>query len=72
MRKDLRRTLGYHVASDEVSTFTYSRDAQAEPLRALGTIMSQIRSGEFRPDETRSGRFVSLDVSSKPEAAPAK
>ena len=58
VRKDLRRTLGYHVAVDEVSTFTYSRDSQAEPLRALAEVIRLIRVGQFNPDETRSGRFT--------------
>ena len=69
VRKDLRRTLGYHVASDEVSTFTYSRDSQAEPLRAFGEVVRLIRVGDFNPDDTRSGRFregVSLSTGSSP------
>ena len=33
----------------------YSRDLQASPLRALDSMLSAIRCGQFKPDLTRSG-----------------
>jgi hypothetical protein len=53
----VRRTLGYHIASDDTSCFTYGRDNQSEPLRWVERVLEAIRSGEFVPDQTRSGRF---------------
>lgn len=53
----LRRTLGYHVASDEQSMNLYARDAQAGAIRALCEVVHKIRDGLFNPDSTRSGRF---------------
>ena len=37
---------------------TYSRDAAAQPLLQLEKVLAAIRSGEFLPDSTRSGRFT--------------
>ncbi len=51
------RTLGYHIASDETSCLTFGRDNQSEPLRWVERVLEAIRSGEFVPDQTRSGRF---------------
>jgi phosphotransferase system IIA component len=61
-----RLALGYHV--DQVRmALRYSRDGASRPLRVLETCLTDIRTGKFRPDVTRSGRFVrSLD----PGAAP--
>jgi len=41
------------------SVMTYSRDVVARPIMLLEKVMESIRDGSFRPDETRSGRFVS-------------
>ena len=41
------------------SVMTYSRDVVARPIMLLEKVMESIRNGTFRPDETRSGRFVS-------------
>jgi hypothetical protein len=51
------RALGYHVASDEASFLTVGRDNQSDPLRWVERVLEAIRSGEFAPDQTRSGRF---------------
>jgi hypothetical protein len=51
------RTLGYHIASDGTSCFTYGKDNQSEPLRWVERVLETIRSVKFRPDQTRSGRF---------------
>lgn len=55
---DIRALLGYHIAKEVTSMMCYSRDAQAAPLAELIKIMSAIRSGEFCPDLTRSGRIT--------------
>ena len=43
----------------------YSRDGASRPLRVLETCLSDIRAGRFRPDITRSGRFVGTLASDK-------
>ena len=62
---EVRRLLGYHVASEDGSMLHYSRDAMATPLRWLSKMFGMIRAGKFKPDVTRSGRFfkdVSVDI----------
>ena len=54
----IRRILGYHLKSGEGSTIVYSRDAVAGPIREMLNVLSAISDGRFRPDETRSGRWV--------------
>lgn len=44
----------------------YSRDASARPLMQLEKALKAIIAGHFKPDSTRSGRFVEVP----PEAAP--
>ena len=61
---DSRRLLGYHTASSDKSLLVYSRDAMAQPLRALAGVISKVISGEFDPDTTRSGMFSSAAPSS--------
>ena len=57
-----RLALGYHV--DQVRmALRYSRDGASRPLRVLESCLADIRSGRFRPDETRSGRFVDVEDS---------
>jgi Arc/MetJ-type ribon-helix-helix transcriptional regulator len=51
------RTLGCYIASDETSCLAFGRDNQSEPLRWVERVLEAIRSGEFVPDQTRSGRF---------------
>ncbi|CAE7253466.1 NaCP60E [Symbiodinium necroappetens] len=50
--------LGYHVGDFRMG-LTYSRDSAAPTLLLLERILRKIRSGEFVPDATRSGRFKS-------------
>ena len=38
---------------------TYSRDAQAAPLREFEGMMEAIRGGTYVPDATRSGLMIS-------------
>ena len=52
-----RRILGYHCAGRDKSLLTYSRDGAAEPLRQLCKVISDVKTGSFLPDCTRSGRF---------------
>ena len=54
-----RLALGYHTNPLRIA-LRYSRDASARPLRVLESCLAKIRNGEFRPDETRSGRFVEV------------
>ena len=49
--------LGYHTG-DFKMPLTYGRDAAAPTLLLLERVFKDIRSGVFRPDCTRSGRFV--------------
>ena len=53
-----RTLLGYHSLGSNVSTLTYSRDSLSGPLRELTKVLKNIKSGKFKPDETRSGRMV--------------
>ena len=57
LAKTTRQVLGYHVV-DGGSALHYSRDEQAGPLRRLQKCYADIRSGHFRPDETRSGYIL--------------
>ena len=49
--------LGYHTG-DFKMPLTYGRDAAAPTLMLLNKVLLWIRSGRFRPDATRSGRFM--------------
>ena len=54
-----RLALGYHT--DQVRmALRYSRDGASRPLRVLEECLAAIRGGRFRPDETRSGRFIQV------------
>ena len=57
MAEKTRRLLGYHVKPKDKSLIVYSRDALAGPLYQLSELILKIASGEFKPDETRSGRW---------------
>ena len=52
-----RRLLGQHALPHDKSVLEYSRDELAEPLRQMKELLAHIRSGRFRPDATRSGRW---------------
>ena len=56
-----RLVLGHHSLKSKGSLEIYSRDLQASPLRALDSMLTAIRCGQFRPDLTRSGMVVSED-----------
>jgi len=62
----VRRKLGGHSKARESSVLAYSRDELAEPLRLLRDMLHRIHGGEFDPDATRSGRWISAPGSSTP------
>ena len=65
-----RLALGYHV--DQVRmALRYSRDGASRPLRVLEACLADIRQGKFKPDETRSGRFVNSAVNPNSSDTPA-
>ena len=49
--------LGYHSRGRSASALSYGRDSLAGPPRQLQTVLQQVRSGSFKPDLTRSGRW---------------
>ena len=53
-----RRLLGHHLDPHAISPETYGRDPMGPAVRCLESTLRDIKAGEFRPDETRSGRFV--------------
>ena len=53
----VKRALGYHTAKEDRISHVYSRDAIASPIRDFEKVLEKIRSGSFRPHETRSGYF---------------
>jgi hypothetical protein len=67
INRDDRRVLGGHAPPGDKSVDTYSRDALAAPLLSLAKLLTCIREGTFRPDESRSGRWkTSPPLLSKP------
>ena len=63
--------LGYHSRGRSSSALSYGRDSLAGPLRCLQQVLQDVRSGSFKPDSTRSGRWSSqrAAASSQPETA---
>lgn len=49
--------LGHHVSGMRMA-LTYSRDSASRPLRVLERLLSEIRSGVFEPDASRSCRLL--------------
>ena len=64
--KEQRSILGYHILDTQQSMLHYSRDEQALPLRSVETMLKDIRSKFFRPDETRSGYFQTTGTVMQP------
>jgi hypothetical protein len=58
----VRLMLGYHVGSSSDTLLHYSRDALSGPLRELNQVISNVISGKFRPDTSRSGYFPDKDA----------
>ena len=59
LSKEHRCTLGYHTIDSNQSMLHYSRDEQAAPLRALKRLLCLIKQGRFKPDNNRSGYYIS-------------
>ena len=57
-----RLSLGHHVHPYQMAD-VYARDAAARDLRLLDSLIWEVRSGAFKPDESRAGR---LDLSKRP------
>ena len=64
LSKEDRELLGHHSLGAHRSALTYSRDAQARPLRLYQKVLQSISSGSFDPDLSRSGRFITKRVRS--------
>jgi len=64
----IRRTPGGHAKARESSVLSHSRDELAEPLHLLQDTLKRIHGGEFDPDATRSGRWVSTPGAATPPA----
>ncbi|CAE7209775.1 unnamed protein product [Symbiodinium sp. CCMP2592] len=50
--------LGYHSQGKSSSARSYGRDALAGPLRALEQVLTDIRDGKSKPDQTRQGQVA--------------
>ena len=57
LSKEVRKDLGGHVPSEDVTVAAYSRDLLAAPLRELAKVLKAIRRGIFNPDATRAGAW---------------
>ena len=53
-----RRLLGHHLDPGSRSAETYGRDSMGPAVRTLVSVLDDIKKGRFKPDESRSGRFV--------------
>ena len=62
--------LGYRNLGVNQTTLVYSRDALSGPLRALCALLHQVRSGQFDPDNTRSGRWTEPALETKAPDGP--
>ena len=70
LREGERRILGGHTKGKDSSMLIYSRDALAGPLASLAAVYTEIREGRFKPDLTRSGRWIEpLPAASSSSAA---
>ena len=57
LEEPARTLLGHHELQSQ-SLACYSRDMLSRPLALYESMLLNIRSGSFLPDETRSGRFA--------------
>ena len=58
MEPKLRRLMGYHIKPKDTSVVLYSRDALGPGLEKFSEIIEEIKNGRFRPDASRSGRWI--------------
>ena len=56
-----RRVLGRHADRVRGTDALYAREILARPLRRFKTVLHNIKTGNFCPDETRSGMFDGMD-----------
>ena len=66
-----RKILGRHADKVHGADALYARDILARPLRRFKTVLFEIKTGNFNPDETRSGMFDESRVDAK-NVAPAE
>ena len=66
-----RLQLGYHTSKFQMA-MVYSRDGAAAVLMCLDKLISEIRTGTFLPDVTRSGRILSCDAAVSSEVQAVK
>eukprot|EP00435_Cladocopium_sp_Y103_P074587 s23_g49.t1 len=57
-----RRLLGHHLDPSSKSPETYGRDSMAPAVRQLEAVLKAVKVGRFRPDESRSGRFINEEA----------
>ena len=62
-----RLSMGHHVHPFKMAD-VYARDAQARDLRLLDSLIAEIRSKTFMPDESRAGRMASPKKQKTPGA----
>ena len=60
-----RLQLGYHTSSFQMG-MVYSRDGAAASILVLERLIKEIETGQFDPDNTRSGRIKEVPVQTKP------
>ena len=65
-----RRLLGHHLDPSSKSPETYARDSMAPAVRQLEVVLGDIKSGRFKPDESRSGRFVTIQTDDDDRKSP--
>ena len=68
----VRRILGYHIKPKDSSVVLYYRDALAGSLAKLVEVIGYIRVGRFRPDASRSGRWIDAPSAAQVEEPSAK
>ena len=59
-----RRLLGHHLDPGSKSAETHGRDFMSPAVRSLEGVLDDIKKGVFRPDESRSRRFVKVSEDS--------
>ena len=60
-----RLQLGYHTSSFQMG-MVYSRDGAAASILVLERLIKEIETGQFDPDNTRSGRIKEVPMQAKP------
>lgn len=68
LEESARTLLGHHELQSQ-SLACYSRDMLSRPLALYESMLLNIRTGHFLPDETRSGRFLQRKTDAASTAA---